>query len=257
MNLTEQYKKEGYCLVENFLSAAAVPPISDVVDRFHKQWVEANQELYQSRAINSAYLTGKDHLNDQDRRLLFELIASDGMTEIVHALPFLTPAFMNTQLFFNPLNREQKNYWHRDPQYHLTEKEQQQALAGAEVIHFRIALENEPGIELVPGTHRRWDTKEELNIRLEKSDNKNHQDISTGLPIPLNKGDLLVFSANMIHRGLYGGNRKSLDIVLCEAKPEFIKFVRNDCLPDNDILKTLSNPTIYTNTINLMPQSDG
>ena len=27
------------------------------------------------------------------------------------------PAFMNTQLFFNPINPAQKDFWHRDCQY--------------------------------------------------------------------------------------------------------------------------------------------
>ena len=252
--MTEQYEKNGYIIVKNFLNAAEVAKTSEVVDKFHSLWTKANQNFYQEKAVNSAYLTSKEYLSDRDRNILFELISSNSIKEVLSSLPFSKPAFMNTQLFFNPVNNEQKNYWHRDPQYHLTVEQQKHALQGAEVIHFRLAFENEPGIELVPGTHRRWDTDEELNIRLEKAGHKNHQSISTGVSIPLNKGDLLVFSANMIHRGLYGGNRKALDILFCEAKPEFLEFINVDCLPDNQILKQLSNPMVFINTINFRSQ---
>lgn len=247
--MADQYEKDGYFVIENFLNVADVARISEVVDKFHNSWIKENQSFYEEKAVNSAYLTGTDHLNNQDRSILFELISSDNLTEVISSLPLSEPAFMNAQLFFNPINPDQKNYWHRDPQYHLTIEEQKDALQGAEVIHFRIALENEPGLELVPGTHRRWDTDEELNIRLEQSGNKNHQSISTGVSIPLKRGDLLVFSANMIHRGLYGGNRKALDILFCEAIPEFLEFVRSDCLPNKELLKRLNNPVIFSNTI--------
>jgi len=67
----------------------------------------------------------------------------------------LVISIMNTQLFFNPVNDGQKNYWHRDSQYHLSIEEQKEALVGPDVVHFRIPLTNEPGIELVPCTHQR------------------------------------------------------------------------------------------------------
>lgn len=248
MHMNEQYEKDGYFVVDSFFNAADTAQISEVVDKFHNLWTKENQDFYRKKAINSAGLTGKKHLNYKDRNRLFELICSDGVARVISSLPFSEPAFMTAQLFFNPVNHEQKNYWHRDPQYHLAEDEQKLAIQGAEVIHFRIALENEPGVELIPGTHRRWDTEEELNIRLEKSGNKNHQSISSGVSIPLKKGDLLVFSANMIHRGLYGGKRKALDILFCEGTPELLEFINHDCLPDIEMLKNLDNPLIFSNS---------
>ncbi len=156
---------------------------------------------------------------------------------------------MNTQLFFNPVDSQQKNYWHRDPQYHLSLAQQQQALAGPEVVHVRIPLADEPGIELIPGTHKRWDSKEELDVRLERSGKKKYHDLSTGLALPLNKGDILIFSANIIHRGLYGKDRLALDLLFCEALPELMKFVDGDCLPSPAILDKLENPEPFINSI--------
>ena len=37
--------------------------------------------------------------------------------DVVDAVIPENPAFMNTQLFFNPVNPQQKDFWHRDCQY--------------------------------------------------------------------------------------------------------------------------------------------
>lgn len=53
----------------------------------------------------------------------------------------------------------------------------------------------------------------------------------------------------MIHRGLYGGSRKALDILFCEATPDLLDFISSDCLPDGESLKKLKNPTVFSNSI--------
>ena len=250
--MRKEYEKNGFVLVENFLNKSEVGQMLDIVNTFHENWVIDNYSFYKEKAINSAYLTGTKYLEKHERIKLFELVASDKMINIVLSLPFANPAFMNTQLFFDPVNPDQENYWHRDAQYHLSIEEQRRALDGPEVMHFRVALKDEPGIELVPGSHRRWDSDEELNIRLEKSGKRNYHNLTTGSSIPLKQGDLLVFSANMIHRGLYGNNRKALDVLFCEAQPEFFKFADSDCLPDESIIEKLENPIAIRNAIRIV-----
>ena len=67
---------------------------------------------------------------------------------IVNELIPKQPCCLNTQLFFDPVNKQQSNYWHRDPQYHLSVEQQKAALARGEVIHFRLPLVDEPGLDL-------------------------------------------------------------------------------------------------------------
>lgn len=251
-DIREQYEANGFALMEGFLNRAEVESIAEVVDLFHKNWMADNLSFYQEQAINSAYLTGTKYLEQQDRIKLFEALSSNKILDVVLSLPLHEPAFMNTQLFFDPANPEQKNYWHRDGQYHLSIEEQKQALKGPEVLHFRIALKDEPGIELVPSSHRRWDSEEELNTRLEQSDRNKSDDLSTGHAVPMSKGDLLIFSGNMIHRGLYGKDRMALDILFCEARAEFFKFAQADCFPDSAIIERLENPVAMMNALKIM-----
>lgn len=241
----EHYRQHGYFHVPNFYSANAIDELKVVIERFHQRWIQEHLAFYQDKAVNSAYLTCPPLLDADDRLTLFRWITDEGLVKAVQGIFPDRMAFMNTQLFFDPNNPQQKNYWHRDPQYHLSLQEQRESLENHNVIHCRIPLYDEPGIELVPGSHQRWDSQEELNVRLEKDGACNFDDLSTGLELPLNAGDLLVFSANMIHRGLYGNNRLSLDILFCDHHPELLKHRNSDCLPDELMLTKLKHNEVF------------
>lgn len=247
--MRKEYGNNGYVIIKNFLSDKERLDLHKVLSYFHQRWQEKNAQFYADGAINSAYLTGTDCLNKSQRKVLFDFIGSTKLMEIVTTVIPEQPCFMNTQLFFDPVNAAQKNYWHRDPQYHLSVEQQQAALSASDVIHFRLPLVDEPGIEVIPGTHRRWDSSEELAVRLEQNNQKNHQPLACGKTIKLAAGDLLVFSANMIHRGLYGMNRLALDILFCQPEPSVIQFVNDDCLPTADILSSVENGKSFRNTI--------
>lgn len=245
------FEKDGYFVLKGFFDPAELEDLTSASLQFHEKWKQSNAEFYGSKAVNSAYITGTKHLAEAKRQQLFSIIGSQKVMDEVCSVMPQGCAFMNTQLFFNPVNSDQKNYWHRDPQYHLSVEEQQAALHGAEVLHFRIPLADEPGIELIPGTHKRWDSEEELEVRLEQNGRINSENLSSGITVPLEAGDLLVFSANMIHRGLYGKNRFAFDILFCDPDPELAKFVDDDCLPGKEILDAIENPSAFNNTLRL------
>lgn len=247
--MIDDYEENGYLVIRSFLGESELHGLLEVITRFHQSWRQEHAQFYAEKAINSAYLTGKKYLKDTDRESLFKFIGSVRLMEVVTAVMGDRPAFMNSQLFFDPVNQLQSNYWHRDPQYHLSVEEQKAALRGPNVVHFRIPLLDEPGLELIPGTHRRWDSDEELSVRLEQDGRNNHDSLSSGVRVRLNAGDLLIFSANMIHRGLYGMDRLSLDILFCDPLPELMKFVDDSCLPDAEIVGKLENATAFENTI--------
>ena len=249
--MNKAYRESGYLLIKNFLNESEVLKLHTVVAEFHRLWQKDNATYYAQSAVNSAYLTNREYLNDRQRQVLFDFIGSEKVMSIVNELIRKQPCFLNTQLFFNPMNPKQRNYWHRDPQYHLSIEQQKVALSASDVIHFRLPLLDEPGIELVPGTHKRWDSTEELKVRLEQAGHKNNQPLSQGKIIKLEAGDLLIFSANMIHRGLYGLDRLAFDILFCQPDPSVIQFVSNDSLPTAEALTSLENSDAFDNTIKL------
>jgi ectoine hydroxylase-related dioxygenase (phytanoyl-CoA dioxygenase family) len=171
--------------------------------------------------------------------------------DAVESVISATPAFMNTQLFFNPVNHEQKDFWHRDCQYDHEVEEQKKAIQETQVVHLRVPLFDELGMELVPGTHKRWDNEEEFNVRQEEKGRVSSDNLSTGKEIKLAAGDLLVFSADMIHRGLYGMDRLALDILVFDSAGDFVDYVDDDCLPEISMLSKIEDPRLFVNTLDL------
>ena len=78
--------------------------------------------------------------------------------------------------------------------------------------------------------------------------------LSTGKEIKLNAGDLLVFSADMIHRGLYGLDRLAFDILIFDSTGSgsiYADYVDSDCLPNKGQLEAIHNPRLFINTMEL------
>lgn len=248
------YEDQGYFVIRNYFNAQQMSLLRKVILTFHKNWKTDNTQFYQEEAFNSSLITGSQYLNSSERIKLFNFISSTEIMEVVNSLIPHKPAFMNTQLFFNPYNAQQVNFWHRDCQYDYDIEDQKKIIFDTQVVHFRVPLFDEPGMELVPGSHKRWDNDEEYDVRQEENKRVSSEALSTGKAIKLNAGDLLVFSADMIHRGLYGLDRLAFDILIFDSTGSgsiYADYVDKDCLPDNEQLKKITDPILFTNTINL------
>ena len=246
LSIATRYRAQGFVHLPGFFDAQELTALHAAVQRFHAAWMTENFELYRAGAVNSAYLTSPRHLAPADRAQLFRFVAQTRVGELLDQIFAGPAAFMNTQLFFNPADIAQRNYWHRDIQYTgMSVEEQQRALGKSNVVHLRVALRPEPGLELVPGTHLRWDTPEEFAVRMEHEGHKRSDSLSGTQLLALQTGDLLVFSANMLHRGLYGMDRLAFDMLFCDPDPALLAYVQQDCLPDAETLATVACPQLY------------
>ncbi|WP_085300072.1 phytanoyl-CoA dioxygenase family protein [Cognaticolwellia mytili] len=245
------YNEQGYFVIRDFFSDVEISSLRKVILKFHELWKQDNTAFYEEVAFNSSLITGSKYLASNDRVTLFNFISSKKIMNIVDTVIATKPAFMNTQLFFNPVNPQLKDFWHRDCQYDHDVDVQKKVIHETQVLHLRVPLFDELGMELVPGTHKRWDNEEEFNIRQEEKGRASNEDLPAGKKIPLTAGDLLVFSADMIHRGLYGLDRLALDILVFDSAGDFVDYVDDDCLPDASMLKKIDDPRLFTNTLYL------
>lgn len=250
-HLESEYSESGYFVMRDYFSSDEIAILREVVLKFHTRWKRDNVQFYKEEAFNSSLITGSQYLTPDDRLTLFNFIGSKKIMFLVDSVIANRPAFMNTQLFFNPVNPSLKDFWHRDCQYDHDIEIQKQVIKETQVLHLRVPLFDEPGMELVPGTHQRWDNEEEYNVRQEIKGRVSNEALSAGKEIKLAAGDVLVFSADMIHRGLYGLDRLALDILVFDSAANFIDYVDDDCLPDIEMLKNIDNPTLFINTIDL------
>jgi hypothetical protein len=166
--LNRHYEEQGYFVIRDYFTAADIASLRDVILKFHQLWKKDNADFYKEVAFNSSLITGSQYLESDDRITLFNFISSTKIMTIVDAVIKNNPAFMNTQLFFNPINPELKDFWHRDCQYDHDIEVQKIVINETQVLHLRVPLFDELGMELVPGTHKRWDTEEEFNVRQEE-----------------------------------------------------------------------------------------
>lgn len=252
--LNSSYDEQGYFVIRNYFNESEIFSLRKTILIFHELWKKDNEKFYQEEAFNSSLITGSEYLAPDDRVKLFNFISSKKMMDIVESVIPINPAFMNTQLFFNPVNPQQKDFWHRDCQYDHEIEGQKKAIQHTQVVHLRVPLFDELGMELIPGTHKRWDNDEEFNVRQEEKGRVSSEDLSAGKKIKLASGDLLVFSADMIHRGLYGLDRLALDILVFDSAGDFVDYVDEDCLPDKSILDKIDDPRLFMNTIQLKLQ---
>ena len=166
--LKKQYDDKGYFVIRNYFNSDEIKNLRYVILKFHELWKKDNKTFYREEAFNSSLITGSQYLAAGDRVKLFNFISSPKMMTIVECLIPTNPAFMNTQLFFNPVNPKQKDFWHRDCQYDHDIEGQKLAIQNTQVVHLRVPLFDELGMELIPETHKRWDNDEEFNVRQEE-----------------------------------------------------------------------------------------
>jgi len=250
-NMIEHYDRQGYFVIRGYFTASEIELLRKVILKFHELWKRDNSTFYQQEAFNSSLITGSQYLSYDDRIELFNFISSEKIMNIVDLLLSDSPAFMNTQLFFNPVNPEQKDFWHRDCQYDYDIDGQKRVIFETQVLHLRVPLFDELGIELIPGTHKRWDNEEEFNVRQEEKGRVSSEALSGSKKIKLAAGDLLLFSADMIHRGLYGLDRLALDILVFDSSGDYVDYVDDDCLPVPSMLEKINNPKLFMNTFKL------
>ncbi|MBB1140244.1 phytanoyl-CoA dioxygenase family protein [Myroides sp. WP-1] len=245
MTELNHYTTEGYLYIPQFFQPKELQQIEPILLKFHQQWLLDHREEYHSRLINSHSLTSNTSLSKADRMLLFQFIAGNRFQLLLSSLIPEKVLFLNTQLFFDPFNKDQKNYWHRDIQYTgMSIEDQQKSILTQHVLHFRIPFQDEEGIELIPGTHRSWDLEEEQDVRLSQNGKIPSDTLVRGKQIKLKRGDLLIFSANMIHRGLYGNNRFALDLIFLGDNPILRPFIDPNNHPTSEEKKQL-NSTLF------------
>jgi hypothetical protein len=137
---------------------------------------------------------------------LTEFVTSARVCSLLERLPHEgedgTPRLENADYYHEQTKRDWDGDWHRDSQFGQPDPvlERRRILTTTSV-HVRVALEDDDRLEIVPGSHRRWDTPEELRIR------KGSKRASLAMPaatrIVLKAGDACVFHAYSIHRGTY------------------------------------------------------
>lgn len=251
MKPVDQYNEQGYVVFRDFFSEIEISVIDSHVDRIYKLWISENEtEIFDQKLVNMHSLTDPKYFDGilAERGKFFKVIASVKLTQVLESLFGSGIYFHNTQLFFNPTNSERLPYWHRDMQYSpVDDTIQRDELQNMLSLHVRIPLVQEKGVEVVIGSHKRWDTELEHNVRLELNGHKNSESLPNTRLIDLSLGDIVIFNAQMIHRGHYVQNpsRKALDLCVGKYHPLTAEFLDERVLPNEEEMNNIENSQWY------------
>jgi hypothetical protein len=249
--LKRHYQTDGYLVLPHFFSDEEVRDFTQEVDPIFSKWADTQKaDIFIHKLLNMHSLTLPEYFasSPNGRLRLFELIHHPKLTQMLDGIFGSDLYFHNTQLFFNPSNPARLPYWHRDLQYSpMPEEEQAAELSNMLNLHLRIPLIKETGLELIPGTHMRWDSIDERKVRLELDGHKNSEQLPGSKLITLEAGDVLLFNAQMLHRGQYALNAKRFALDLCLGKyhPLTGKALDKNCLPTLYEMDKLSNNHWY------------
>lgn len=213
-----EWKRQGYFVVPQLFDTSLVGTMREICDDILEQWLEESLEPEEAANYpNMAYLTEARYFKAHPERLatLLEAIAHEKIIGIFEDVFDAEPLFHNTQYFFEPATNSRAGDWHRDQQFISPEAEAEKAAMSHVGLHVHIALTPDDNLEIVPGTHARWDTPEELEIRKGLNGKKRNDPLPGAIRVSLEAGDGCFFSAWSLHRGHYlaGKVRRTFDVM--------------------------------------------
>ena len=259
MDERKEYQQNGFVLRRGLLAPEMIARLVGIGDRVHEQWLDEHGDKARKHdLVNSTGLTGSRYFRppfDAQRPVFFDALADDVLSNLLAAVFGDDLYFHGTQMFFNPPGGRRRPYWHRDIQYMAYEETRQQALLGELCnLHVRFPLRPERRFMLVPGSHARWDTDLEQDVRLERSGHCSWEDLPSATAFDLYPGDILIFSAHMLHRGTYEGNngRLSLDLMLGKPHPQVPMTLDSEELPTRVELASVRHPRWYMHAQRLL-----
>ena len=251
MDHQKEYNELGYIVIRDFLNEAEITSIANHVDSIFSSWMNKHKlDVFEQQLVNMHSLTSQEYFehSKEERIKFFNSITPLKLVQLIESIFGEEIYFHNTQLFFNPSNHKMRPYWHRDMQYSQIPDELQKAeQRNMTSLHIRIPLVKEKGVEVIPTSHKRWDTELERNVRLELNGHKNYEELPNGKLIALEVGDILIFSAQMIHRGNYklNNSRKALDICIGKHHQLSSEFIDENVLPTNKEINLIHNNQWY------------
>lgn len=113
-----------------------------------------------------------------------------------------TPRLEAADYYHEQTKRDWDGDWHRDSQFGQPDPELEcRRILTTTSVHVRVALEDDDRLEIVPTSHQRWDTEEELRIR--KGAKRASSEMPGATRVALEAGDACIFHAWSIHRATY------------------------------------------------------
>ncbi|WDE96875.1 phytanoyl-CoA dioxygenase family protein [Lentisphaera profundi] len=249
--LFQEYKEKGFLVIKDFFNDDEISNFTSHIDPIYNNWrIENKSEITQEKLVNMHSLSDPKYFSKTPKSRIdfFNAICPRKLVNHLRMIFGEDIFFNNTQVFFNPDAEDKKPYWHRDLQYSpISVADQKNEMHNILALHVRIPLLAEKGLELIPGSHQRWDTDLENKVRYQQDGFSSDFNLADSKLIDLNIGDMIIFSAQILHKGVYdlSTERKALDICFGNMHPLISQYINPRVLPSNEEFKKIKNKQWY------------
>ena len=256
--LAHDWSQHGYVVVPKLLPTSTTQRLRDIAEDTLGQWRHCSAETGEPGGGDEA--TSMRHLNHpgyhrSDPATLAAVLsgcAHPRILQVAGALLEDEPLFRCTSLFFNPVSNSRDGNWHRDSQFHCPDEDDERKMIAdgggvGRSIQLQIALVPSDDVEVVPGSHVRWDTDAEYAIRrADEGRNNTSPDMPGAKRVDLEPGDAVAFNPIGLHRGRYHTDRLRRTLMLTytsASHPRFDYFSNQPWFDDIDYLAGVSDAT--------------
>jgi hypothetical protein len=210
--IREQWDTEGYVTVGGVFDDSRVENLLRICNDVLRQFLECCPEKNRpggpdDRCMRNLHRRSYFESNPDDFVFMMEAFADSDLSDIVEEILGKKILFRGTSYWFAPKTLRSAGNWHRDVQYMVgTVDEQkefvqsQSAQTGAQLM---LALLPTECNEYLPGSHLRWDTDEELQVRMGDELAEATVEIEGAVRVKQSPGDVAIFNATGLHRGQY------------------------------------------------------
>jgi ectoine hydroxylase-related dioxygenase (phytanoyl-CoA dioxygenase family) len=225
-SVREHWGRHGYLVLPGATDPALVVELRRICETILEAWRRRDPQT--TRPGRTALPVCMRHLNhpayferaQDDFATLMRTIALPSILGVAREILGEAPMFRCTSLFFNPIGESFEGEWHRDVQYEESDEAMQRKIilesgGSGRAVQIQIALVPSADVEIVPGSHLRWDTADEYAIRLGEGGRNNRSALMPGAKrIALAPGDVAVFNPNAVHRGRYHEDKPRRTLML-------------------------------------------
>lgn len=224
-NPIEDFRRNSFVVLPNFLDRRARSELREAADAA-LTWSRA-QCIETSHTTPRISLLTQATSFDGGAATLTPILTFAGSARVCALLDAVARSasadvlqLKDAHYYHEQTKRDWDGDWHRDSQFSRADPDlERELIASTCSVHVRVALEEDDRLEIVPSSHTRWDTDEELCIR--RGSNRATDKMPNAVRIILKAGDACLFHAWSIHRATYrrAPIRRTLDLLYASTGP--------------------------------------
>jgi hypothetical protein len=168
-DITSKFIQQGYIIIPKLFDLENIDRLKSIcaraLDRRRKEYLKTHPIFPKKTCSLPEQI---EYFSDYSQVIdyLLNTIADQRILSILDYICDRQLFFHGLVYFFNPEERSWRGDWHRDGQINAPDdRTERLRIFSSSFVRVHLALIADDNLEIVPGSHARWDTSQELEIR--------------------------------------------------------------------------------------------